>query len=164
MNATRWPSPFVLVALALLAAGIGLRFVNLEGKVYGLDETFTSLRISGYSEADAVKDLSLKRTGAIGLEDIRKYQRYSPEPGVEGTVLGLAAEEPQHPPLYYAMARSWAQWLGDSVAVNRSLPALLSLLAFPCVYWLCRELFAARAVAWAAVALLAISPFQLAYA
>jgi uncharacterized membrane protein len=150
------------VALALLGLGVFFRFAYLADKVYGLDETFTSLRISGYSEAEAVQDLS--RTRILGVRELDKYQRYRPEKSILGTINGLAAEEPQHPPLYYVLARLWAGWLGDVVAVTRTLPALLSLLAFPCVFWLCRELFAACAVAWVAVALLAVSPFHVAYA
>jgi uncharacterized membrane protein len=46
----------------------------------------------------------------------------------------------------------------------RTLPALFSLLALPCIYWLCLELFESSLTGWVAVALLAISPFQVLYA
>jgi uncharacterized membrane protein len=163
MNTTRWRTAVVCCAIALLGLGIFFRFAYLDRKVYGLDESFTSLRISGFSEAEVVQDLS--RTRVLGLEEFQKYQRYSPERSVLGTVTGLASEEPQHPPLYYVLARLWAGCLGDAVAVTRALPALISLLAFPCMYWLCRELFPYRVtIAWLAVALLAVSPFHVAYA
>ena len=47
----------------------------------------------------------------------------------------------------------------------RSLSALISLLIFPCIYWLCRELFnVPLSVPGVAIALMAISPIQLVYA
>ncbi len=148
--------------IALLVLGVFFRFVNLESKIYGLDETYTSLRISGYTEAEQVQDFSNRPK--ITIKDIQKYQGTNSERNVIGTVKGLAVEEPQHPPLYYVMARFWAQWLGNSVAVTRSLPALISLLAFPCLYWLCLELFESPLTGWVAVALLAVSPFHVVYA
>jgi len=62
------------------------------------------------------------------------------------------------------MTRFWVQWFGNSVAVTRSLTALFSLLALPCIYWLCLELFNSSLVAWVAVALLAVTPFHVLYA
>jgi uncharacterized membrane protein len=67
-------------------------------------------------------------------------------------------EEPQHPPLYYGAARLWVEAFGNSIWVIRSFSAIVSLLAFPCLYWLCRQLFESKLVAWLAVVLLAVSP------
>jgi uncharacterized membrane protein len=79
-------------------------------------------------------------------------------------VKSLALEVPQHAPLYFIMARLWAEGFGTSVAATKTLPALLSLLIFPCLYWLCRELFGSSLVAWTAMVLIAISPFHVLYA
>jgi uncharacterized membrane protein len=46
----------------------------------------------------------------------------------------------------------------------RALPALLSLLGFPLVYRVARELFASDTAAWIALGLFAISPFHVLYA
>lgn len=151
-----------LLISVLLALGIFFRFVNLDKKIYGLDESYTSLRISGYTEAELVQDFS--NTRIIGMESIKKYQQVNNERTFLGTIKGLSTEEPQHPPLYYVTARLWAQWFGNSVAVTRSLPAIISLLAFPCIYWLCLELFESQLTAWVAVAILAVSPFHTIYA
>lgn len=62
------------------------------------------------------------------------------------------------------MTRFWVQWFANSVAVTRSLAALFSLLALPCIYWLCLELFNSSLVGWVAVALLAVTPFHVLYA
>jgi uncharacterized membrane protein len=62
------------------------------------------------------------------------------------------------------MERYWVEWFGNSVAVRRSLSAVISLLVFPCLYWLCIELFQSPMVGWVAIAEIAISPFHVLYA
>lgn len=44
------------------------------------------------------------------------------------------------------------------------MSAVISLLAFPSVFWLCRELFESVSVGWVAIALIAVSPFHVLYA
>lgn len=100
----------------------------------------------------------------ISIKDLQKYQRPNPETSAIDTIKGLAKEEPQHPPLYYAIARFWAQWFGSSPTAMRSLPVLFSLLVFPCIYWLCLELFDSSIVGWVAVGLIAVSPIFIRYA
>jgi uncharacterized membrane protein len=150
-----------LIAI-LLVLGIFFRFADIDRKVYWLDETFTSLRISGYTESELVADFSTPRITSI--EILQKYQRLSPERGVDDTIKSLELEDPHHPPLYYVMARFWVQAFGNSVVAMRILPALISLVAFPCIYWLCLELFESPLVAWTAIVLLAVSPLQVLYA
>ena len=84
--------------IVLLTLGIFFRFVNLEKKIYGLDESYTSLRISGYTEAELVEDFS--NTRIMGIDSITKYQQVNTERNFLGTIKGLSTEEPQHPPLY----------------------------------------------------------------
>lgn len=148
--------------LLLLALGIFFRFFNIDGKFYWYDEVFTSLRISGYTEAAAVQQVA--RGQVITIEDLQKYQRPNPEKGVIDTIKGLAQEEPQLTPLYFVIARFWVQGFGHSVAVTRSLSAVISLLAFPCIYWLCLELFQSSLTGWVACALIAVSPLHVLYA
>ena len=151
---------FLVVVLLLL--GVFFRFANIDRKVYWFDETFTSLRISGYTEKEAIAQLCNGQQ--IDVEDLQKYQHPTPERTLTDTLKSLALEDPQHPPLYYVMTRFWVQWFGSSVAVMRSLAALFSALALPCIYWLCLELFNSSLVASVAVALLAVSPFHVLYA
>jgi uncharacterized membrane protein len=151
---------FLIVVLLVL--GLFFRFVNLDRKVYWFDETYTSLRISGYRDRQVVEQVFDGRV--ISIEDLHKYQRVNPEKSVINTVQSLVKEDPHHPPLYYIIARIWAGWFGDSVAIVRSLSVILSLVLFPSIYWLCLELFASPLVGWITVALIAISPFHVLYA
>ena len=126
------------------------------------DETYTLLRVSSYSEQDAVKELL---TGQIiKADDFLKYQTISSDQGIIGTIAGLAKEEPQLPPLYFLAAKFWAQAFGTSKLAMRSLSVVGSLLSFPVIYWLCLELFASSAIGWMAMALFAVSPTNLRYA
>lgn len=152
---TNWLRVFIVLLLVL---GVFFRFANLGLKVYWEEEAFTSLRISGYTESELIQQVF--KGQEIGIENLQKYQRPNPEKSVIDTIKGLAVEEPQHTPLYFIMVRLWVQLFGNSVAVTRSLSAVISLLVFPCVYWLCRELFESPLTAWIAVALIAVSPFH----
>ena len=151
---------FLIIVLLLI--GIFFRLFNLDRKVYWHDETLTSLTNSGYTWAE-VSQQGLDGH-VLGIQDLQKYQRTSPEKDVAATISSLSTSFPEHSPLYYLLSRFWVQWFGNSVAVTRSLSALISLLAFPCMYWLCLELFKSSLAAWIAIALLAVSPFHLMYA
>lgn len=138
-NQGTFPKKLRFFFIILLVLGIFFRFINLDRKVFWFDETFTSLRISGYTESELVSQVCDRLE--IRIEDLQKYQHLAPGRTTADTIKSLIKEDTQHPPLYYLMARFWVQILGYSVATIRSLSALISLLAFPCIYWLCLELF-----------------------
>jgi uncharacterized membrane protein len=155
----KWLRFLIVVVLVL---GIFFRFANLGQKIYWVDESYTSLRISGYTESELIQQVG---DGQVrNIKYLQKYQRLNSGKTVVDTVKGLALEEPQLAPLYFVATRFWVQLFGDSVAVTRSMSAVFSLLALPCMYWLCLELFESSLTAWLAVSLLAISPFQIVYA
>ena len=160
-----WKLPPVwlrFLIIILLGLGVFFRFANLDQKVYWQDETLTSLAVSGYTVTDVVQQVF--DGDEIGVEDLQKYQRLSPDKDLSDTIKALAVDDPEHPPLYYVLVRLWVQCFGNSVALIRSLSALISLLTFPCVYWLCLELFRSPMTGWIAIALIAVSPFHVVYA
>lgn len=146
----------------VLAIGVLFRFISIDKKIYGFDETYTSLRIAGYTESEVWKEIF--NSTILNVEDLQKYQRLNPEKTAINTVKALAEEEPQHPPLYFLLGRLWTKWFGSSVAVKRSLSVLISLLIFPCIYWLCIELFNSSLSGWIGITLIAISPYHVLYA
>ncbi|MBD0345896.1 MAG: glycosyltransferase family 39 protein [Coleofasciculus sp. Co-bin14] len=159
---TGLPKNLRVFFVILLVLGVFFRFVNLDKKVYWHDETFTSLRASGYTEAEAVQQLS--NANVISIETLQQYQRPNFERGLSDTLKSLAVEDTQHPPLYYAIASFWIRWFGSSVTAMRSLSVLFSLLALPSIYWLCLELFESSLTGWVAVGLIAVSPYQVMFA
>jgi hypothetical protein len=67
------------------------------------------------------------------------------------------------PPLYYVLLHFWMRLFGRSDVAVRSMSGLFSVAALPLVYMAGKRL-AGRAGAWAALILLASSPFAIAYA
>ncbi|MGI0489252.1 glycosyltransferase family 39 protein [Pantanalinema rosaneae CENA516] len=148
--------------LVVLAIGIGFRFFHLDHKVYWYDETQTSLRISGHIKTELVEEGFNGQVISVG-ELLQQYQYPNPDKTLADVMRALSGN-PEHSPLYFLLARFWLQLWGNSITTIRSLSAIVSLLSFPGLYWLCLELFASKWVAGVAVALLAISPFHVLYA
>jgi uncharacterized membrane protein len=147
--------------IVTLVLGVFFRFYHLDYKVYWHDEVFTSLRAAGHDGQQIGKYLKQQESFKAG--ELLPYQQLSPERGWRDTLASLKTH-PEHPPLYYLGTRLWMELFGSTVAVTRSLAASISLLAFPCLYWLCLELFESPLVGGVAIALFAVSPFQVLYA
>jgi uncharacterized membrane protein len=159
--------PITFILGLILGLGICLRFDNLPQKVYWYDEAFTSLRAAGYTEVEVVQHFA--EPSVITAADLQQFQQPNPQRGLPDTLHSLAVEDTHHPPLYYSLAHFWMRSVGSSVTVMRALSAILSLLVFPCLYWLCWELFGAKegwgaATGWMAIGIVAVSPFHLLYA
>jgi uncharacterized membrane protein len=162
-----------LLLVLAVALGIFFRLTSLDQQLYWHDETFTSLRISGYNAIEV--NQALFNGQVVGIEALQKYQQPSLDKTIVDTIRSLAIDDSQHPPLYYVLVRQWATLWGSSVTAVRSLSVLFSLLMFPSLYWLCQELFRAgtqtapqrqstQMISGLAIALLALSPFQVLYA
>lgn len=152
---TQWK----LFLIALIIFGIFFRFVNLDSKAYWIDETFTSLQVSGYSQLEVKREI--QDGHEIDTNDIKKYQYPMPNsPKTPINVMeGLISFEPQHTPLYFISSRYWLQIFGNSVTVIRSFSVLTSLLSLLLMYLISVELFQNKLTAYIATALFAISPF-----
>jgi uncharacterized membrane protein len=148
------------IALAIVA-GVGFRFYNLSAHGFWGDEGMTVLHTAGHTGADVVAALSQAQPAP---PSVAQRFRTAGDRTVIDTVRALASEDPQHPPAYYVLARLWEGIAGSSVTSLRLFSALCSLLLLPGIYWLCMELFSERRTAWTAVALAAISPFNVEYA
>lgn len=148
--------------IILLVIGVFFRFVNIDKKIYWGDEVYSSIRISGYLASEMREQLSNGRL--LTIKDLQKYQYPNPEKNAIDTIKGVILEDSQILPLYILLARFWVELFGNSVAVTRSFSAFISLLTFPCIYWLCRELFESSLVGWMAMALVAVSPIHVLYA
>ncbi|MBD2202772.1 glycosyltransferase family 39 protein [Calothrix sp. FACHB-1219] len=157
------PTWLKILVIILIGLSIFFRFTNLGQKIYCGDENWTSVAISGYTVAELQQEAADSK-GTISITTFSKYQHINPERGVADTVNYLITSDPQHPPLYYVLVRLWAQVFGDSPTGVRSLSAIISILIFPSIYWLCLELFDSAIVGWVAMALIAVSPLQLYFA
>ena len=158
------PKPWRFLMVTVLVIGIFFRFANLDNKVFWFDENGTIFKISGYT-IEEWRSVKNKLNGQIiSVEDFSNSYSPNSESNVTDTIKLLALQDSKHTPLYFVMLRLWVDWFGNSATVMRSLSALISLLIFPCIYWLCLELFQSPLVGWIAVALIAVSPFHVLYA
>jgi hypothetical protein len=66
------------------------------------------------------------------------------------------------PPLFYVMLHAWIRVFGDGDLSVRFLPGVFGVAALP-LAWVAGRRLGGRAVAWAAVLLLAVSPFAVRY-
>ena len=119
--APNWLRYFIVVVLLL---GVCFRFVNLDGKVFWHDETFTMLRVSGYTASEVKREVFNGRV--ITSDSLAKFQGVNNDRGLIDTINSLAIEDPQHPPLYYILARFWVAIFGNSVTAIRCLYAVIS--------------------------------------
>lgn len=159
-----WLPPIWLrfLVIVVLALGIFFRFVNLDKKVYWHDEAITSLHLSGYKWPEVRERVFNGRV--IEVKELQKYQYPNPERDLMDTINTLIVEDPQHPPIYYVMARLSVLLFGNSITAVRGVSALISLFVFPCIYWLCLELFNSSLIGWVSVALIAVSPVHVVFA
>lgn len=148
--------------LALVGVAVFFRFYALDRKVYWHDEVFTSLAVAGHTVEEVNR--RLPPNSVVTAADLQRLQRIDQDKNALSVISSLAVEFPEHPPLYFVLARLWAQLFGDSASSLRALSAVFGVLALPCVFWLSRELFGSERAAWVAVALVAVSPFQVLYA
>lgn len=158
----RLPFGLRVLIITLLSLGIFFRFANLDLKIYWHDEVYTQIRATGYTRHEI--DQTLFENRFVTIEELQKFQQIKPGSTFQDTLNSLITEDPQHPPLYFFLARGWMQLFGDSITVSRILPALISLLGLPFMYLLARELFTSPLAAWLATVFLALSPFDVLFA
>ncbi len=137
-------------------AGVALRFVGLDEKLLWHDEVFTRVFAAGHAPREWFA--TLYGGAPVTAADLQAFQHLDPSKGPWDTVLGLARDEPQHPPLYYLLARLWMGLFGDGIGALRALSAVFSLGGLAAGGWLAHEAFGRRAATATAVALLAASP------
>jgi uncharacterized membrane protein len=155
-----------VTAFAILAilAGILFRTYHPGAKTLWGDEIAGLIHTLGYTEAEIVRAGPTIRTAG----DIQAYFQLSgprndgPRPLV-ATIRSLAAEDPQHPPVYYLLGRLWATWAGVTPTALRTLPLIFGVLSIGAMAWLAFELFGSRTAALLAASLYAISPFEVLY-
>ncbi|MDF0552568.1 glycosyltransferase family 39 protein [Kamptonema sp. UHCC 0994] len=151
----------ILLVIAIII-GVGFRFFQIDHKLYWHDEVYTSIRAAGFTRQEI--DNNLFQNRIIAASELQNYQKLKPGSTAADTIRSLVIEDPQHPPFYFLMARLWMQQFGSSLTASRTLPALLSLLAFPLMYGLAWELFSSHLVALFATAFIALSPFDILFA
>jgi len=153
--------------LLLIGLGIAFRIANLAQPVYWVDEVATSMRVSGYTQAEVRAQVATAKP--ISISHLQYFQSIRPD-RPRADLLRVLSQSPEHTPLYFILARFWAELWGDSVAAMRSLSVVFGVLTLPAMYGLGRSLTESQAntspktiTGPLAAGLLAISPFFIAY-
>ena len=144
------------ICIGLIVLGVVLRAVNLDQKIYTVDEVRGLLRASGYTSQEFIAEVAAR--DITTAQTLQQYQLPTSQRNF-GDALNAFKGNPEHPPLYYALARFAMQLTGTSVA-SRGLAAALGMLTLATMYWLCYELFQSSDIAWINTAVMAISPFH----
>ena len=153
---------------ALLIFAVYVRVDGLDEPLCWYDEGITLLRVAGHTEREVAAFAS--GHPAFPLGDLERFVRVDSSTRAIDAVRSVAGEDPQHTPLYYVAARPWALLFGSSIAAGRLFAAIIGLVAVAAMYWLCLELFvktgafSSHVPCWLGVALMALSPFQVALA
>jgi len=149
-----------LLALACIAAVV-FRFPNLGDRLLWQDEAISVLRAAGYTQAQLIKTFDDGRTHSVA--EMRAYQGHGSTQPAAAVVYSSQAEDPQHPPLYYLLLHFWQHAFGGAMLWQRLLSVLIGIALIPAMYWLGLELFDSRRTAAIGAALMAASPFFVAY-
>ena len=155
----RVPLWLAVTAIVAVLAGTHLRFANLDLKMRWLDETDSTLAVAGTNPWH----LHL-RGRLLRPSDLTTYLEIQPNTNVVTTVQVLAQTKPHYAPLYFVLARLWADVTGTGVSAMRAFPAAISVLCLPAAYWLALELFETPTVALAFMAFIAVAPIHVVFA
>lgn len=155
------PNRQAALLVALLLFGAALRFYGLDEKIIWHDEVATRVLSAGATLAAQME--GLYSTQVLTVAQVLQFQQVQQASSVFALLTDLAQHDPQHPPLYYVLAKGWVQLWGDSVFTLRGLSVFFGVLALPALYWLMRELAATRRAALLAVLLLCVSPLMILY-
>ena len=158
---------FVTLLLVLMLTGGCLRVTRLPDKPVWFDESFTRLRISGRDEHDDANP-SLFTGLPIPPTAFEPFQQARPGSSWRGTVRSLARKAPQHPPLYFLLARFSSllmlMLMGDSLLGMRLVSAVCAALTVPAMVLLTLDVSSDRAISLLSGAFAAVSPLWIRFA
>ena len=144
----------------VVVLGIVFRLGNLSVKPYWEDEVYTSTLVAGYE----IENIAAELKGTLTpVESLSKYQDVQLGKSWKDVSVALA-KRPEHTPLYFLLARAWAECFGSSVTAMRAFPAITSLLTLPLFYWLSFLLFDSVETAAVTLGLACTSPILIRYA
>jgi Dolichyl-phosphate-mannose-protein mannosyltransferase len=159
MNRPAWP---VLLLLALVLAGIGLRVAAAMRPGLWGDEIFSLSMASGHSlehpAASAQPSLGdfVEPREAQLPQVFRRYAEHDDPPAGAGRVLRAVLLSDTSPPLYYLLLNGWTRLFGTGDAALRLFSVSCGVLTLPLLWVLGREVGQAR-LAWAACLLFSFS-------
>lgn len=151
----------IACAVVAIVLGVALRFFDLGRPLFWQDEAYTALRTTGHLESEY---RPLFDGGVHGAGEIRAFVSLDSSRGVADVVRALAAEDPQHPPLFYVLERCWIGAFGSSATAFRSLSAIFGAFGIALAFALGNALLRSRVAGAVGAGLFALSPLFVLYA
>ena len=115
----------------VLAAGLALRVDHLADKLVWHDEIATRIFAAGYTTDDWKEVIYTGRV--VPVAEVRAYQNPNPDRTTWQVIDGLARLDPQHPPLYYVLARLYQAQLANARASQTEGKSFVTTLLFACM-------------------------------
>lgn len=141
--------------------GMALRFHGLSSRYLWADEVVTDVRLSGYTFAQLFDEFYDGKVHTVA--QLRTFTGVHNGRGVGLMVRSLAAEDAQHPPLYYIVTYFFAKAFGSSAVGLRAPAAIFGALVPIAVALLCWELFGSVLASLFGFALASLSPVLVIY-
>jgi uncharacterized membrane protein len=140
-----------------LILGTILRFTNLGAKPASSIEISTLV----FSLGNSLKTIPINQI--ISLDQLLTPLKYSPTNTIFDVWQNLMAES-THPPLFFVLTHGWLKLFFQpdqivSLTVERSLSALLGILAIPTIFIVAKLIFDSVIIATIAAGLMAVSPY-----
>ena len=123
------PNRQAALLVALLLFGAALRLYGLDEKIIWHDEVATRVLSGGATLAAQMKGLYSAQV--LTVAQVLQFQQVQQASPVLALLADLAQHDPQHPPLYYVLAKGWVQLWGDSVFALRGLSVFFGVLGLP---------------------------------
>lgn len=165
--------PWLPWALASLILALSLwRLLGLDHLLVWHDEVFTLIRVLGHTALEV--NQRLFSATLLTPADLLAFQQGPPD--TWAATLTALMRHPEHPPLYYLLARAFMALPLDPLTAMRAVSAGFGVLLPLAAFWLMQELFAAHQARsawrrpalwpapWLAALLVTVSPLHLLYA
>jgi len=148
----------ILLLLFWLAIGTALRFVRLESLPPWTDECATMV----FSLGNSFRTVPLNEI--ISSDILLQPLQVNPTVGIN-TVIERLLTESTHPPVYFVLAHLWMKIFSPtgeiaSIAVARSLSAILGVVSILAIFGLGYLAFRSKLVGQMAAAMMAVSPYS----
>jgi uncharacterized membrane protein len=149
----RLPHPLLIAAFAV---GFILRFINLTGKPFWMDEVITSI----FSLGQTYDAVPIGKT--LTVTDLTQFLRFQPNTNCAAIAHNVMTQS-VHPPLFFCGMHYWLNLFKDTgislIWQVRSFAALIGTITIGLAYAVAQLGFQSRRIAIASAWVMAVSPF-----
>jgi uncharacterized membrane protein len=147
--------PWIYIIVTIL--GAGLKFHNLNHKIFWEDEIYTVQHVIG-----AHNILEIDPDTGNNIVDLSHYRgllKHSSQNYTIGEELTAQFRTMNLNPLHYVFLSLWYRLTGDDIVYYRLFSVLVFILTLPFLFFLARKLFQSDLVAWITTSFYSVSPF-----